>query len=324
MSFNHWGNQKIRAVLCFSSLVSICHACALSVVRYIRIASPPCLSPRRTIINWLSYLHCFSCLAYSNNTRNTLIMKIRMKENRFTKQNGHKRRSSSHLLLSHIEYWPCNQSGSNRQKIHMYSICSHFAFCKCISLSQPRLPPSPLFCFRLLCHLPIPCEVHMQSLLSRSPTFRRLTRLPGPLIPLLYSPKRTISTSIVSKNRHILRHETLARVERILQHRFRNRSLLAEAMTHRSVMTKGKGFLSPQYETDDRDLKEVKSHNEVLECVGDRVFGLVVVQALFESAERATEGSISQHFHKLVSRDKAHHYCRYVKHHVWAWVCGVL
>lgn len=84
-------------------------------------------------------------------------------------------------------------------------------------------------------------------------------------------------------------------------------------MTHRSVIRKGKGRGFLRYETPNGGLKEVKADYERLECVGDRVLGLVVVQALYERKKKASEGNITTQFHTLVSRDKVHHYCRYVE-----------
>lgn len=161
----------------------------------------------------------------------------------------------------------------------------------------------------------------MQPLLPLSSLPRRFTSRLHPFTSSFpISPKRATFTSHPTPNTPILRHTTLARVEHILEYHFRNPSLLAEAMTHRSVMIRGKGRGFPCYETADGGLKEVKANYERLECVGDRVFGLVVVQALYERKKKATEGNISTQFHTLVSRDKAHHYCRYGrKFSLFAW-----
>jgi len=64
-----------------------------------------------------------------------------------------------------------------------------------------------------------------------------------------------------------------AALERRIGHRFRDRSLLAQALTHR-------GYGSP--------------HNERLEFLGDSVLGLVVTEALFHGSPAVAEGKLSR------------------------------
>lgn len=82
-------------------------------------------------------------------------------------------------------------------------------------------------------------------------------------------------------------------LEKRLGYTFRDRSLLEQAITHRSwahenVGARGEG-------------KARRLHNEALEFVGDSVLGLVVAAYLFESCPDLTEGEMSRMKHRLVS-----------------------
>ena len=87
--------------------------------------------------------------------------------------------------------------------------------------------------------------------------------------------------------------ENLDSLEQILQYRFRDHSLLAQAMTHRSW---AREQVSPRAQKDARDL-----HNEALEFLGDSVLGLVVADYLFRAYPHASEGELSRMKHRLVS-----------------------
>ena len=87
--------------------------------------------------------------------------------------------------------------------------------------------------------------------------------------------------------------ENLDSLEEILQYRFRDHSLLAQAMTHRSWAHEQ---VSPRAQKDARDL-----HNEALEFLGDSVLGLVVADYLFRAYPHASEGELSRMKHRLVS-----------------------
>jgi len=87
--------------------------------------------------------------------------------------------------------------------------------------------------------------------------------------------------------------ENLDSLEQILQYRFRDHSLLAQAMTHRSWAHEQ---VSPRAQKDARDL-----HNEALEFLGDSVLGLVVADYLFRAYPHASEGELSRMKHRLVS-----------------------
>ena len=87
--------------------------------------------------------------------------------------------------------------------------------------------------------------------------------------------------------------ENLDSLEQVLQYRFRDHSLLAQAMTHRSWAHEQ---VSPRAQKDARDL-----HNEALEFLGDSVLGLVVADYLFRAYLHASEGELSRMKHRLVS-----------------------
>ena len=87
--------------------------------------------------------------------------------------------------------------------------------------------------------------------------------------------------------------QNLDQLEEILVYRFRNRALLAQAMTHRSWAHEQ---VSPRAQRDARDL-----HNEALEFLGDSILGLVVADYLLKAYPRATEGELSRMKHRLVS-----------------------
>ncbi len=73
--------------------------------------------------------------------------------------------------------------------------------------------------------------------------------------------------------------------EALLGHRFANRYLLVEALTHRSAAgAKGQGS------------------NERLEFIGDRVLGLIVAEWLIERFPREQEGALGPRLATLVSR----------------------
>lgn len=82
-------------------------------------------------------------------------------------------------------------------------------------------------------------------------------------------------------------------LEETLAYRFKDRSLLERALTHRSWAHES---VAPGHEVEARRL-----HNEVFEFVGDSVLGLVVADYLFRSYENGTEGELSRMKHRLVS-----------------------
>jgi ribonuclease-3 len=87
--------------------------------------------------------------------------------------------------------------------------------------------------------------------------------------------------------------ENLDSLEQILQYRFRDHDLLAQAMTHRSWAHEQ---VSPRAQKDARNL-----HNEALEFLGDSVLGLIVADYLFRAYPHASEGELSRMKHRLVS-----------------------
>ncbi len=80
--------------------------------------------------------------------------------------------------------------------------------------------------------------------------------------------------------------DILGEVEVVLGHRFANRALLREALTHRS------------YANERPDL--APSDNERLEFLGDSLVGLVVASMLFEHFPAATEGELTRRRAELV------------------------
>ena len=84
--------------------------------------------------------------------------------------------------------------------------------------------------------------------------------------------------------------ERLELAERMLGHGFSDRTLLAEALTHRSAL---QGQL--------RRGKKTRS-NERLEFIGDRVVGLVIAEWLIERFPQEQEGALGRRHAQLVSR----------------------
>ena len=82
-------------------------------------------------------------------------------------------------------------------------------------------------------------------------------------------------------------------LERTIEYRFNDRTLLERAITHRSWAHER---VSPGREEEARRL-----HNEVFEFVGDSVLGLVVADFLFQLYKNGTEGELSRMKHSLVS-----------------------
>ena len=88
-------------------------------------------------------------------------------------------------------------------------------------------------------------------------------------------------------------HETFDHLEEIISYHFRDRNLLAQAMTHRSWAHEQ---VSPHSQRAARHL-----HNEALEFLGDSVLGLIVADYLLRAYAQATEGELSRMKHRLVS-----------------------
>lgn len=82
-------------------------------------------------------------------------------------------------------------------------------------------------------------------------------------------------------------------LEENLAYKFKDRSLLERAITHRSWAHEQ---VAPGSEETARRLQ-----NEALEFVGDSVLGLVVAHYLFQSYPDVTEGELSRMKHRLVS-----------------------
>ncbi|MHC4681146.1 MAG: ribonuclease III [Planctomycetota bacterium] len=85
--------------------------------------------------------------------------------------------------------------------------------------------------------------------------------------------------------------ETLQQIEQIVEYKFSDKNLLAEALTHSSAV-------------DDR-----LQSNERLEFLGDAVLALVICQALFERFSDYLEGDLTKIKSKLVSRETCAQIC---------------
>ena len=84
-----------------------------------------------------------------------------------------------------------------------------------------------------------------------------------------------------------LTKELRAACEEAIGHKFKDGDLLDRAMTHRSA-TQGRA---------------VEWSNERLEFLGDRVLGLVIVEALMERFPTSREGDLAPRLNSLVSRE---------------------
>ena len=80
--------------------------------------------------------------------------------------------------------------------------------------------------------------------------------------------------------------DTLAPLQRVLGHKFRDKSLLKRALTHSSVR-----------------VQETAEDNERLEFLGDRVLGLAIAELLCERHPEAREGDLARLFNRLVQRE---------------------
>ena len=119
---------------------------------------------------------------------------------------------------------------------------------------------------------------------------------------------RFVCSATATSKRSVLSHASLRKVESILNHNFRDVSLLAQALTHRSVANSklsGRAF----FEDHAGELVEVQN-NERLECLGDKVFGLLATQTLFEHESQLSEGAISDVANELCSGKSAGIYLR--------------
>lgn len=82
----------------------------------------------------------------------------------------------------------------------------------------------------------------------------------------------------------MLRPRKFKDLEGKLGHRFRSTPLLERALTHASV----------------RGNKTMRSDNERLEFIGDRVLGLAIVEVLNEQYPDANEGELARRYNRLV------------------------
>ena len=83
------------------------------------------------------------------------------------------------------------------------------------------------------------------------------------------------------------RLKKLKELERLIRYRFRNRSFLNQALTHKS-------YANERYKTRDRD-------NERLEFLGDSVLGIVVSHILYDDYPDRNEGFLTRCKSQLVS-----------------------
>lgn len=85
----------------------------------------------------------------------------------------------------------------------------------------------------------------------------------------------------------------LRKLEDLVGHVFRDRSLLERALAHRSWANEKQ---APGVQPRD-------SHNESLEFVGDSVLGLVIAEHLFRTYPELDEGALTMMKHRLVSTE---------------------
>lgn len=89
--------------------------------------------------------------------------------------------------------------------------------------------------------------------------------------------------------------KSLAKIEKVLGHRFRDISLLERALTHRSWAHESLP------EGTDEAIRKVQ--NESFEFVGDSVLGLAIADQLFAKHPTASEGDLTLMKHHLVSTE---------------------
>lgn len=128
-------------------------------------------------------------------------------------------------------------------------------------------------------------------------------------------PKASRRTRIHTASQVVLESKSITRVEDILKHKFADRSLIAQALAHRSVVNKNPKRRRVVYETENGGLREIKANNERLELLGDRVYGLLVMQGLYNHHAAKSEGQLSVLSHFLLSREQAHKFCEYAYSH---------
>lgn len=107
---------------------------------------------------------------------------------------------------------------------------------------------------------------------------------------------------------------TLEALERTLKHRFRDRALLEQAVTHRSLafeqsskeQNPKEGTREPAGEehpaTPEPDARRTDGDNEKLEYLGDAVLGLLVAESLYRAFPALSEGDLTRMRAALVSR----------------------
>ena len=78
-------------------------------------------------------------------------------------------------------------------------------------------------------------------------------------------------------------NSTIQKLEKLLKIKINNKTLLLEALTHKSA--------------------EQKINNEKLEFLGDRVIGLILSKKLYDLYPNETEGALDKKFAKLVNRN---------------------
>ena len=109
-----------------------------------------------------------------------------------------------------------------------------------------------------------------------------------------------------SKNQHGIIHNKS--VEKILSYRFKDKSLLEEALTHPSYYNNNNGESSRSYQR--------------LEFVGDTVLGLALSEYLYLEYPSLDPGQLSPLHHANISNEKLarvavrHHLYSYIRHNI--------
>ena len=93
------------------------------------------------------------------------------------------------------------------------------------------------------------------------------------------------------------------KIEKKINYKFKNITLLEEALTHSSYQKK--------------DLKTIKINYERLEFLGDRVLGLVLSEYFFNIFPKANEGLLDNYFQKHANHENLYEYATSIDLHTF-------
>ena len=95
----------------------------------------------------------------------------------------------------------------------------------------------------------------------------------------------------------------LSKLQKKINYKFKNITLLEEAITHSSYKK--------------NNFKIKKKNYERLEFLGDRVLGLVLSEYLFKTFAEENEGVLDNYFQKYANHDNLYNYAKSIKLHVF-------